>query len=49
MDMFRHYLAFNKIRDYDIHLNSVWINEMKEHEYNPAHSIEACYLLVYLV
>ena len=37
MAMFRHYLAFNKIRDYDLHLNSVWVNEMKEHEYNPAH------------
>ena len=37
MAMFRHYLAFNKIRDYDMHLNSVWVNEMKEHEYNPAH------------
>jgi len=35
--IFKHYLAFNKIRDYDMHLNSIWINEMKEHEYNPAH------------
>ena len=37
MQIFKHYLAFNKIRDYDTHLNSIWINEMKEHEYNPAH------------
>ena len=37
MEMFKHYLAFNKIRDYDLHLNSIWINEMKQHEYNPAH------------
>ena len=37
MTMFKHYLAFNKIRDYDLHLNSVWINEMKQHEYNPTH------------
>ena len=37
MNSFRHYLNFNKIRDYDLHLNSVWVNEMKEHEYNPAH------------
>jgi hypothetical protein len=29
MDMFKHYLAFNKIRDYDLHLNSIWVNEMK--------------------
>ena len=35
--MFKHYLAFNKIKDYDMHINSIWVNEMKEHEYNPAH------------
>ena len=35
--IFKHYLAFNKIKDYDMHLNSIWVNEMKEHEYNPAH------------
>jgi len=37
MEMFQHYLAFNKIREYDLHLNSIWVNEMKQHEYNPAH------------
>ena len=37
MIIFKHYLAFNKIREYDLHLNSVWVNEMKQHEYNPAH------------
>jgi len=37
MEMFKHYLAFNKIREYDLHLNSIWVNEMKKHEYNPAH------------
>ena len=37
MKMFEHYLAFNKIKDYDLHLNSIWVNEMKQHEYNPAH------------
>jgi hypothetical protein len=37
MQMFHHYLTFNKIRDYEMHLNSIWINEMKQHEYNPAH------------
>jgi len=37
MEMFKHYLSFNKIRDYKLHLNSVWVNEMKQHEYNPAH------------
>ena len=37
MSMFKHYLAFNKIQDYKTHLNSVWVNEMKQHEYNPTH------------
>ena len=37
MEMFKHYLTFNKIKDYKLHLNSIWINEMKKHEYNPAH------------
>ena len=37
MEMFKHYLSFNKIKDYDLHLNSIWVNEMKQHEYNPAH------------
>jgi len=34
---FEHYLIFNKIYDYKMHLNSCWVNEMKEHEYNPVH------------
>ena len=37
MDMFKHYLDWNKIKEYDVHLNSIWVNEMKQHEYNPAH------------
>ena len=37
MDMFKHYLDWNKIREYDLHLNSIWVNQMKEHEYNPVH------------
>ena len=37
MTVFKHYLAFNKIREYETHLNSIWVNEMKQHEYNPAH------------
>ena len=37
MNMFRHYLNWNKIREYELHLNSIWVNEMKEHEYNPVH------------
>ena len=37
MDMFRLYLNWNKIKEYDLHLNSIWVNQMKEHEYNPVH------------
>jgi len=32
-----HYLDWNRIIEYKIHLNSIWVNEMKEHEYNPVH------------
>jgi hypothetical protein len=35
--MFEHYLKWNKIKEYDMRLNSIWVNEMKEHEYNPVH------------
>ena len=31
LSKFTHYLTFNKIRHYEIRLNSVWVNEMKEH------------------
>ena len=34
---FRHYLNFNKIYNYKLHMNSIWINEMKAGEYNPIH------------
>ena len=34
---FRHYLSWNKVREYDLHFNSVWVNTMFEHEYNPVH------------
>ena len=37
MCMFHHYLEFNNIRQYQTHLNSIWVNEMKAHEYNPVH------------
>ena len=35
--MFRHYLDFNRINPYTLHMNSIWINEMKAGEYNPVH------------
>ena len=34
---FKHYLNWNKIRDYKMHLNSIWVNQMFQHEYNPVH------------
>jgi hypothetical protein len=34
---FRHYLDWNKVLEYNLHFNSVWINQMFEHEYNPMH------------
>jgi hypothetical protein len=37
MNMFKHYLEFNHIREPQTHLNSIWVNEMKAHEYNPVH------------
>ena len=36
-DVYKHYLDFNQIINYNLHINSIWINEMKEHEYNPIH------------
>ena len=33
--MFIHYLNWNKVREYNLHFNSVWVNQMFEHEYNP--------------
>ena len=34
---FTHYLNLNKIKEYKMHLNSIWVNQMFEHEYNPVH------------
>ena len=34
---FKHYLHWNKVLEYKLHFNSVWINQMFEHEYNPVH------------
>jgi len=35
--VFNHYLSWNKIGENKRHINSVWVNEMKAHEYNPIH------------
>jgi len=34
---FRHYLQWNKIKGYQMHFNSIWVNTMFQHEYNPVH------------
>ena len=34
---FKHYLEFNKVYEYKLRMNSIWINEMKANEYNPVH------------
>ena len=35
--MFKHYLDWNKTREYKMNINSIWVNEMKAGDYNPAH------------
>ena len=35
--VFKHYLNFNRIPEYQCHMNSIWINEMRANEYNPVH------------
>jgi len=34
---FKHYLDWNKVKKYNLHLNSIWVNTMFQHEYNPVH------------
>ena len=34
---FKHYLDWNKTKEYNLHFNSVWVNTMFQHEYNPVH------------
>ena len=35
--IFKHYLNFNQVQEYELRLNSIWINEMGANEYNPVH------------
>tara|TARA_Y100001963_G_scaffold89955_1_gene124135 strand:- start:372 stop:1031 length:660 start_codon:yes stop_codon:yes gene_type:complete len=35
--VFKHYLEYNRISEYKLSLNSIWINEMGAGEYNPIH------------
>ena len=34
---FIHYLEFTQTSNYTLDINSVWVNTMKAHEYNPVH------------
>ena len=36
-NIYKHYLEFNYVKESKLQLQSIWINEMKEHEYNPMH------------
>ena len=36
-EKFTHYLQWNNVVDYKMDLNSIWVNTMFEHEYNPVH------------
>ena len=33
--IFDHYLKWNRIREYKMDINSIWVNEMKAGDYNP--------------
>ena len=35
--IFDHYLKWNKIVEYSMDINSIWVNEMKAGDYNPVH------------
>ena len=35
--VFAHYLKWNKVREYTMDINSIWVNEMKAGDYNPVH------------
>ena len=35
--VFDHYLKWNKILEYSMDINSIWVNEMKAGDYNPIH------------
>jgi hypothetical protein len=35
--MFDHYLKWNKAREFNMNINSIWVNEMKAGDYNPVH------------
>jgi hypothetical protein len=34
---FKHYLEWNEVKEFKMGLDSIWVNQMFEHEYNPVH------------
>ena len=35
--IFDHYLRWNKTQEFNMNINSIWVNEMKAGDYNPVH------------
>ena len=35
--VFDHYLKWNRVQEYKMDINSIWVNEMKAGDYNPVH------------
>ena len=35
--IFDHYLKWNKTQEFNMNINSIWVNEMKAGDYNPVH------------
>ena len=35
--VFDHYLKWNQTKEYNMEINSIWVNEMKAGDYNPVH------------
>ena len=36
-NVYRFYLKANKVESYQLKVTSIWVNEMKDNEYNPIH------------
>ena len=46
--IFDHYLKWNKTQQYNMNINSIWVNEMKAGDYNPVHIHQGQSLPVFL-
>ena len=38
-NVYRFYLKANKVQEYQLKVTSIWVNEMKDNEYNPIHPL----------